>query len=48
MSSVSGLDVAVFAGDNRFKSVGAGGGPRGIGDDTPSEIISILIGRPNP
>jgi len=43
--SVSGLVVSVFAGDNRFKSVRVGGGTRRIGDDTPSEMISILIGR---
>ena len=48
MFSVSGTAaVSVFAGDNRFKSVGVGGGPRGTGDNTPSEMISILIGRPN-
>ena len=50
MFSVSDLVVVVkvFAGDNRFKSVRVGGGTtREIGDDgTPSEMISILIGRP--
>ena len=49
--SVSDFVVGVFAGGNaganRFKSVRVGGG-LGVGDDdTPSEIISILIGRPS-
>ena len=48
MFSVSGFVVAnAFAGDNRFKSVRVGGGAGEIGDDTPSEMISILIGRPS-
>ena len=48
--SVSDLVVVVSvfdAGDNRFKSVRVGGGTPEIGDDTPSEMISILIGRPS-
>lgn len=52
--SVGGLVVVVIdvvgvdfdSGDNRFKSVRVGGGILDIGDDTPSEMISILIGRP--